>query len=69
MTIREVEKNLGRRVRFTHPTLAREGAEYLLTGCTVRKGERGFYYQAELQDLSNCNSVLICRLPEIEAIT
>lgn len=39
--------------------------EYLFTGCILRKSDLGYYYQAELQDPNNKNSVLVCRLEEI----
>ena len=38
---------------------------YLFTGCILRKSDLGYYYQAELQDPDNENSVLVCRLEEI----
>ena len=66
MTERDIKKALGRRVRFTNPKLYIEGAEYILSGAVIRRGDNGFYYQAELTDLKCKNSVLYCRLDEIE---
>lgn len=43
-----------------------KGIKYRLTGCILRYNEKdGYYYQAELQDM-NTNSVLICKLDEVE---
>ncbi|MDD6489289.1 MAG: hypothetical protein PUG48_05685 [Clostridia bacterium] len=43
-----------------------KGVKYRLTACILRYNEKdGYYYQAELQDL-NANSVLICKLAEVE---
>lgn len=39
---------------------------YLFTGCVLRKNDLGYYYQAEIQDPNNKNSVLVCRLEEIK---
>jgi len=66
MTAWEIKRNLNRPVRFTNPRLYSEGREYLLTGATIRLGERGYFYQAELTDMNTKNSVIICRLDEIE---
>lgn len=66
MTEREIKRNLGKLVKFSNPKLYIEGSEYVLTGAIIRKNEKGFFYQAELQDISNENSIIICRLEEIE---
>lgn len=62
MNIKDVKNNLNRNVIY-------KGAKgvYKFTGCTLRKGEKGFYYQAELLDIKSGNSVLICELSNIEA--
>lgn len=39
---------------------------YRLTACILRKGKQGFFYQAELQDTKHGNSIVICRLEDIE---
>ncbi|MBR1723578.1 MAG: hypothetical protein IJ723_00940 [Ruminococcus sp.] len=68
MTEREIKRNLNRPVRFTNPKLYAEGKLYKLTGATIRRGDEGFYYQAELLDMTTENSVLIVRLEEIEEV-
>ncbi len=65
MEINEAKANLNKRVHFT----ARDvDADYIFTGCTIRKNENGFYYQAELQDMNNQRSILICRLEDVKLI-
>lgn len=68
MTISEVKNNLGKPVRFSNKKLFIESAMYILTGCILRKGDKEFYYQAELTDVRNNKSVIICRFDEIEKI-
>ncbi len=60
MTIGEVKKALGRRVTF-------RGAEYILTGCIIRRDSRdgSFFYQAELTDTTTGKSRVIARLEEV----
>lgn len=60
MTIGEVKKSLGRRVAF-------RGAEYILTGCIIRRDARdgSFFYQAELTDAVTGKSIVIARLEEV----
>lgn len=60
MELAEVKKNLNNEVLYNN-------AKYKLLGCIIRRNEKGFFYQAELQDL-NCRSLLICKLTDIEAI-
>ena len=65
MDISEVKQNLGRRVRVLNERLLLNG-EYILTGCIIRRSERGtFYYQAEIQDLKQQNSVSIVDLDKL----
>ena len=65
MDISEVKQNLGRRVRVLNERLLIDG-EYILTGCIIRRSERGqFYYQAEIQDLRQQNSVSIVDLDKL----
>lgn len=64
----QIKPNLNRPVRFTNPRLYIENAEYILTGATIRKGEKGFFYQAELTDPTTKNSVMIVGLDEIEEV-
>jgi len=67
MDIRDVKKNLNRRV--IHKS-AYGSSEYELTGCIIRRNRKtgNFYYLAELQDLTNCRAVVICGLEDIEEI-
>ena len=67
MTEREIKRSLNKPVRFTNKKLYIEGATYILTGAVIRLGADGFYYQAELTDPTTKNSVIICRLEEIES--
>lgn len=65
MDISEVKQNLGRRVRFRDDRLFCD-ADYILTGCIIRRSERGtFFYQAEIQDLRQQNSVSIVDLDKL----
>lgn len=68
MTEREIKRNLNKLVRFTDPSLHIEGAEYILSGATIRLGEHGFFYQAELTDRTCKHSLIICRLDQIEEV-
>lgn len=69
MTIEQVKKNLSKPVLFTNSKLFLENAEYILSGCIIRRGEQGFFYQAELTEkLKNHKCVIICRLEEIEEV-
>lgn len=65
MEIGEVKAALGKRVRFRDDRLFCDG-DYILTGCIIRLSERGtFYYQAEIQDLRQQNSVSIVDLDKL----
>ena len=65
MDISEVKQNLGRRVRVLNERLLIDG-DYILTGCIIRRSERGtFFYQAEIQDLRQQNSVSIVDLEKL----
>ena len=61
MTLQNVKMNMNRKVRF-------KGGDYKLVGCMFRQNEKtgAFYYQAELLDLQNGKSVVICKLDEVE---
>jgi hypothetical protein len=65
----EIRAALNLPVRFTNPKLYVEDAEYILTGAVFRRDKHTgeFYYQAELTDPTTNNSVIICRLEEIES--
>ncbi len=71
MNISEVKAALGKRVRFRDDRLFCDG-DYILTGCIIRRteavcqSEHGqFYYQAEIQDLRQQNSVCIVDLDKL----
>jgi hypothetical protein len=60
VNISEVKRNLERTVLYN-------GAEYILTGCIIRRGITGkFYYQAEIKDLNANSALLYCRLEDLE---
>lgn len=62
MDISRVKFNLGRKVIY-HDT------EYVLSACIIRASEQGYFYQAELKDLSALHSVIVARLSEVEEVT
>lgn len=64
----DIRTALNRPVRFTNPKLYIEGAEYVLTGAVFRRDRQTgeYFYQAELTDPTTKNSVIYCRLEEIE---
>ena len=65
MEIGEVKAALGKKVRFNDDRLFCD-ADYILTGCIIRRSERGtFFYQAEIQDTKQQNSVSIVPLEKI----
>ncbi len=65
MEISEVKAALGKRVRFRDDRLFCD-ADYILTSCIIRRSERGqFYYQAEIQDTKQQNSVSIVPLEKL----
>ncbi len=66
MTERDIKRALGKRVRLTDPKLHIAGAEYILSGAVIRRGERGFYYQAELTDVKCAHSLVYAPLENIE---
>nr|WP_302685432.1 hypothetical protein [uncultured Ruminococcus sp.] len=63
MNISEVKRNLERTVLYN-------GAEYILTGCIIRRGITGkfYYYQAEIKDLNANSALLYCRLEDREIL-
>lgn len=61
MKIEEVKKSLNKKVKY-------KGIAYILTACILRKREREYFYQAEILDIKNGKSVIICKLEEIEVI-
>lgn len=67
MTIEQVKQNLNKTVLFSNPKLFIENEKYILVGCIIRRGEQGFFYQAELQDIKQPKSIIVCSLEEIES--
>ena len=64
----EIKQNLNRRVRYRSKKTGVD-AEYTLTGAIFRRKANGkFFYQAELQDTKNKNSVVIASIAEVEAM-
>ena len=59
MKIEEVKINLNKAVVY-------DGAEYVLTGCTLRKSHNGYFYQAEITDTTAPRSVCITRLEDVK---
>ena len=57
MTIEQVKQNLNKTVLFSNPKLYLENEKYILVGCIIRRGEQGFFYQAELQDINQPKSI------------
>lgn len=68
MTERKIKRNLNKRVILTNERLYIKGAEFILVGAVIRRNDKGFFYQAILQDISNGNSVLVCKLEDIEEV-
>lgn len=64
----EIKQNLNRRVRYRSKKTGVD-AEYLFTGAIFRRNKKGrFFYQAELQDIKQQNSIIIASITEIEAV-
>lgn len=63
MKIEEVKRNLGKIVSYKG-----RADLYKLTACILRRNEKGFFYQAEILDTKQGNSIIICNLEEVEAI-
>lgn len=68
MTERKIKRNLNKRVILTNERLYIESADFILVGAVIRKNGNDFFYQAILQDLNNGNSVLVCKLEDIEEV-
>lgn len=65
MNISEVKRNLGQIVSYSDSNI--DETDYLFTACILQKNKKNeFVYSAELQDLHNNNSVLICDLGRIK---
>ena len=65
MDIKNVKKNLNRKVQYTDSYGKK--SEYILTACILKKNKKTnkYYYLAELQDLK-VNSVMIVGLDDID---
>lgn len=67
MKINCVKMALGKRVRFSSAKHHIKDGEYVLTGCILRKDDKGkFYYLAELADAKQKKCTVIVSLDEIE---
>lgn len=63
MKLEEVKPNLNKKVKYKDSAGA-----YELTACILRKNGNGIYYQAELLDVRCGNSVIICKLEDVEVL-
>lgn len=61
MDISEVKKNLNKMVVYKGISDV-----YKLRACIIRKGKKGYFYEAELLDIKHGNSLIICGLNDIE---
>ena len=64
MTIQQVKMSLNHEVRFID---GRYKTIFKFTACIFKLGQNGYYYTAELYD-KNTNSMVICKLEEIERV-
>lgn len=65
MDISEVKTNLGHIVLYNDANI--KGTDYRFTACILRKNKKNeFVYSAELQDIKNNNSILICNLSRLK---
>ena len=65
MTPADIKRNLNKPVIFREHRYGNEH-KYILTGATIRLGQDGFYYLAEITDTTYNKSVVICGLEDIE---
>lgn len=63
MDIKAVKQNLNKLVVYRD-----KQDTYKLTACIIRKQENKYFYQVELLDTKHGNSVMICRLEDINAV-
>lgn len=63
----DIRKNLNKPVKYKNPRLYMDGT-FIFKAGIFRKSEKGFFYQAELADTHNCNSVIICNLEDITEV-
>lgn len=65
MQIEAVKRNLNKIIRYNN----REGS-YRLVACKIKKDDKGkFKYSAELLDVRHGNSIIVCRLEDIEEVS
>lgn len=67
MKTTDIKRNLNKSVIFRESRYGNEH-KYILTGATIRLGQDGFYYQAEITDVTHNKSVVICGLDKIEEV-
>lgn len=67
MKIEEIKRNLNKIVHYKD-SRNNIDSDYLFTGCILRRGKNGFYYQAELQDMKSERTILICKLDDVQAV-
>ncbi len=60
MKIEDVKKNLNKAVTYKD-----NSNTYILTGCIIRKNDKGYYYQAEILDTVHGKSLIICSLDDV----
>lgn len=67
MDISEVKENLNQMVLYSDSDV--KNAKYKFTACILRKNKKDeFVYLAEIQDLHNNNSVIICDLSRLNKL-
>lgn len=64
MQIEQVKRNLNKMIVYKD-----KANIYKLTACILRRNKEGFYYQAEILDTVQGNSVIICKLEDIAEVS
>lgn len=64
MSPNEIKQYLNKPVRYKDDKSGID-ALYMLSGATIRKNEKGCYYQAELQAMNGSRSITICKLEDV----
>ena len=65
MQAKDIKNYLNNTVIYTGENPYLKGCEFILTGAIFRKNDKGFYYQAELQDKCK-NSVCMVKIEDVE---
>ena len=66
MELRDVKYCLGRRVRFSRPSLGMDDVAYIMDACILQRDSRGeLVYTAQLRDTRAASSVIIVPLGKI----